>query len=155
MFDDYTQTPHLLLLSMIYLVYAVLPGPMSLVKYGCLKLPSRRLSWLLFLKYPPSRPVSPTHCLVPYLLPTCRRSLCFHTPYEDSRLSLFRRCKSDLDTICLKLSLMSHDIVIYETAFSSRLWRPSGNLVLVPSHPQLGVIISYILVRLLSSSIPS
>lgn len=37
----------------------------------------------------------------------------------------------------------------------SRLWRPSGNLVLVPSRPQLGVLISYILVRLLSSSIPS
>jgi hypothetical protein len=89
MFDVYAQTPHLVFLSVIHLVYAVLPCPMSLVKFGCLKLPSRHLSWLLFLKYPPSRPLSPTHCLLPYLLSACRRSLCFHTPYEDSRLSPF------------------------------------------------------------------
>jgi hypothetical protein len=61
---------------------------------------------------------SNTHFLVTHLLPPRRRFLCFHTLYKDSRLPFSDAIKATWIHSVLKLSLMSHDIVIYETAFS-------------------------------------
>ena len=107
-------------------------------KLGSLKTPLGSLSRLLFLKYPLCHPLFLSH--------SSPSLMCFDHHFDGScHLRIFQshisfQAKPRPTQLILKLTLMSHDIAIYETAFPSLLpatwfWLPHTLL--------FGALISY------------